>query len=200
MDVCIQSYNGKQALKTIKSGDTPSSDYDFDEPYPENMARDNLETKTSVIQNYLSDVESDNVLYMGGCTSVVVFIKNDNIYCANAGDSRCVLSRNNIAYPLSSDHKPDHDNERERIYNGGGTVEDGRVNGNLNLSRSIGDVEYKLNKNLPAEKQIITAFPDIVEETLTDKDIIILACDGIWDCMSNQMVVDFVNEKLTYQE
>lgn len=80
--------------------------------------------------------------------------------------------------------------ERERIYNGGGTVDDGRVNGNLNLSRSIGDIEYKLNKSVPVEKQIITSFPDVSKEKLIDNDIIILACDGIWDCKTNQDVVD----------
>jgi len=31
-------------------------------------------------------------------------------------------------------------------------VSDGRINGNLNLSRAIGDLEYKKDKNLPAEK------------------------------------------------
>jgi len=40
-------------------------------------------------------------------------------------------------------------------------VSEGRINGNLNLSRAIGDLEYKKVTNLPAEKQIITAMPDI---------------------------------------
>jgi hypothetical protein len=40
-------------------------------------------------------------------------------------------------------------------------VADGRINGNLNLSRAIGDLEYKKDGNLIAEKQIITAMPDI---------------------------------------
>jgi hypothetical protein len=40
-------------------------------------------------------------------------------------------------------------------------VSEGRINGNLNLSRAIGDLEYKKDTNLPAEKQIITAMPDI---------------------------------------
>jgi len=137
---------------------------------------------------------------MGGCTSVVVFIKNNIIYCANAGDSRSVLNRNGISIPLSYDHKPDHELERERIYNAGGTVEDGRVNGNLNLSRSLGDIEYKLNKELSVDKQVITAFPDIIEEKLFDKDIIILACDGVWDCMTSQEVCDFINNKLNTED
>lgn len=38
-----------------------------------------------------------------------------------------------------------------------------RVNGNLNLSRAIGDLKYKGNENLAPAEQIITAQPDIVK-------------------------------------
>jgi len=37
----------------------------------------------------------------------------------------------------------------------------GRVNGNINLSRALGDFEFKQNPNLPPEEQMITANPDI---------------------------------------
>lgn len=42
-----------------------------------------------------------------GCTSVVVFFNDSYIWCANAGDSRAVLSRTNEVVALSNDHKPD---------------------------------------------------------------------------------------------
>ena len=38
-----------------------------------------------------------------------------------------------------------------------------RVNGNLNLSRAIGDLKYKGNDTLSAKDQIITAQPDIIQ-------------------------------------
>ena len=41
-----------------------------------------------------------------GTTANVVFITKDQIYCANAGDSRAVLCQNNKAVGLSEDHKP----------------------------------------------------------------------------------------------
>ena len=53
------------------------------------------------------------------------------------------------AKELSRDHKPDDKPEKERIVKAGGLVDDGRINGNLNLSRAIGDFEYKSAKNLP---------------------------------------------------
>lgn len=42
------------------------------------------------------------------------------------------------AYPLSKDHKPDIENEKERILKAGGFIQVGRVNGSLNLARAIG--------------------------------------------------------------
>jgi protein phosphatase 1G len=98
---------------------------------------------------------------------------------------------------MSIDHKPDLDTEKNRIYKADGWVSEGRVKGNLNLSRSLGDMEYKQNKRLPPEEQMITANPDIMVEPLTnDTSFIVLACDGIWDCMTNQEICDFISERL----
>jgi serine/threonine protein phosphatase PrpC len=37
--------------------------------------------------------------------------------------------------------------------------------------------------------------PDIITHKITqDDEFFVLACDGIWDCMTNQEVVDFVRE------
>lgn len=44
---------------------------------------------------------------------------------------------------------------------GGFVNEAGRVNGNLNLSRCIGDLKYKQSKEVPPSQQMITAEPDI---------------------------------------
>ncbi|CAM8937413.1 unnamed protein product [Rhodiola kirilowii] len=132
-----------------------------------------------------------------GSTACVAVIRNNLLIVANAGDSRCVLSRNGQAHDMSKDHKPDLELERERIQKAGGFIQCGRVNGTLNLSRAIGDAELKQNKFLAAEKQILSAEPDIKTVELCDDDeFLVLACDGIWDCMSNQQLVDFVREKL----
>lgn len=62
------------------------------------------------------------------------------------------------------------------------------MNGNLNLSRAIGDLKYKTNAELPAKDQIITAQPDVTVHSLCPDDrFFLLACDGIWDVMTNQV-------------
>ncbi|WVY89193.1 hypothetical protein V8G54_034707 [Vigna mungo] len=101
------------------------------------------------------------------------------------------------AHNLSKDHKPDLEAEKDRILKAGGFIQVGRVNGSLNLARAIGDMEFKQNKYLPAEKQIVTADPDVTSVELCDDDeFLVIACDGIWDCMSSQQLVDFIHQQL----
>ncbi|XP_076161491.1 putative protein phosphatase CG10417 [Ptiloglossa arizonensis] len=138
--------------------------------------------------------------YDSGCTAVVAVMKDNELFVANAGDSRCVLCRDGQAVELSLDHKPEDEPEMERIVKAGGKVTaDGRVNGGLNLSRALGDHAYKQNVDLPAQEQMISALPDVRHITIEpDKDeFMVLACDGIWNFMSSQDVIQFIRARLT---
>lgn len=54
------------------------------------------------------------------------------------------------------------------------------MNGNLALSRAIGDFEFKKSADLPPEQQIVTAFPDVTTHDLgEDDEFLVIACDGI---------------------
>ena len=145
------------------------------------------------------DPESNEISMRTGCTSCVVCINETEkkLYFANAGDSRVVLCKNGLAHEKSEDHKPELESEKKRIYKAEGWVSDGRVKGNLNLTRGFGDLEYKQNKNLPPEEQMMTANPDIqVDDYDNSCDFIIIGCDGIWDCLKNQEACDFVSKRL----
>lgn len=87
----------------------------------------------------------------GSAVNVVIITKTE-IYCANAGDCRCVISKKGKAKELSTDHKPHTPSEKARIEKANGFVEDNRVNGNLALSRALGDFEYKNNTDLKAHE------------------------------------------------
>ncbi|SCU89080.1 LAMI_0D12332g1_1 [Lachancea mirantina] len=132
-----------------------------------------------------------------GCTATAVVISAEQrqVVCANAGDSRTVLAREGRAKALSYDHKPTLVGERSRIVAADGFVEMERVNGNLALSRAIGDFEFKSNHNLPPHEQIVTCVPDVVAHDLdfAKDEFVVLACDGIWDCLSSQDCVDLIH-------
>ena len=84
-----------------------------------------------------------------------------------------------------------------RIEKAKGFVEENRVNGALNLSRSLGDLEYKSNPMLKPQDQMVTAYPEVtVEQITTALDFIIIACDGIWDCMRSSEAVEYVYSKV----
>lgn len=96
---------------------------------------------------------------------------------------------------LSEDHKPENLDERKRIEAAGGFVEENRVNGSLNLSRSFGDFEYKSRADKSLYEQMVTCDPEItkIDRTPSD-DFLVLACDGIWDCLTNESCCDMLNE------
>ncbi|BAF18292.1 protein phosphatase 2C 51 [Oryza sativa Japonica Group] len=117
-----------------------------------------------------------------GSTAVVAVVGRRRIVVANCGDSRAVLSRGGVALPLSTDHKPDRPDELERVEAAGGRVINWngyRVLGVLATSRSIGD--YYL-------KPFVSAEPEVRVVERTDKDeFLILASDGLWDVVSNEV-------------
>ena len=149
------------------------------------------------------NAEDCDIANITGCTACVSVIneKNKRMYFANAGDSRAVICKNGIGYQMSHDHKPDSAKEKNRVYKSGGWVNEGRIMGNLNLSRSLGDFEYKQDKNLSPKDQMITAYPEINIEIIDDTcEFVIIACDGIWDCLTPQEACDFVRNNLYDQK
>lgn len=150
--------------------------------------------KQALIDAFLSldkDLKNEEFAQDCGATACVTFVTKDKIFCANAGDSRAVLSKGKKAVPLSEDHKPNNREEYQRIQKAGHTVSMERVDGELALSRAFGDYGYKDGETLRAEEQAVTAFPDVdIKQRSKDDDFMVVACDGIWDCVSNQQCVD----------
>ncbi|OEL24317.1 putative protein phosphatase 2C 49 [Dichanthelium oligosanthes] len=122
-----------------------------------------------------------------GSTAVVAVVGPTSVVVASAGDSRAVLSRGGVPVPLSVDHKPDRPDELERIEAAGGRVifwDGARVLGVLAMSRAIGDGYLK---------PFVTAEPDVTVTERTDEDeCLILASDGLWDVVTNEMACDVV--------
>jgi hypothetical protein len=96
--------------------------------------------------------QTDDIALSTGCTANSVIITPTEVYCGNSGDSRAVLAVKKgdkfHAIEMSEDHKPELPREKARIEKAGGFVEDNRVRGVLNLSRSLGDLEYKSDASI----------------------------------------------------
>jgi integrin-linked kinase-associated serine/threonine phosphatase 2C len=116
-----------------------------------------------------------------GCTAVTLTIINDVCFLGWVGDSKAILVRRESddqdsllkILELTHDHKCMVVKERDRIVKAGGFVQDNRVNGIMEVSRSIGDAALK--------KAGVSSTPDLQRVTLCDRDeFILLACDGLW--------------------
>ncbi|KAG6609588.1 Phosphomevalonate kinase [Phytophthora cinnamomi] len=124
-------------------------------------------------------------------------------YTVNLGDSRAVMCRGGQAVALTSDHKPDLPDERKRIEKAGGFV--GKIAGisrvysaagaglamqqesstYLAVSRAFGD------RSLKTPTPLVSCDPETKRFQVQGDDLfLVMACDGIWDVLSNQEVVD----------
>ncbi len=129
IDEMLRSASGKQKLQTY---------------------RKNGDSWTAMFGRVTEDIADAT-----GCTACSAIITPTDIFVGNSGDSRAVLAikkgDKNEAIEMSIDHKPENTLEKKRIEKAGGFVEDNRVKGILNLSRSLGDLEYKSDPKLKPE-------------------------------------------------
>ncbi|XP_034462336.1 protein phosphatase 1E [Hippoglossus hippoglossus] len=126
-----------------------------------------------------------------GTTGVVTFLRGQTLYVAWLGDSQVMLVRKGQPVELMKPHKPDREDEKQRIEALGGCViwfGTWRVNGSLSVSRAIGDSEHKPYICGDADHDI---FPLDGSE-----DYLILACDGFWDTVNSDEAVRVVSDHL----
>ncbi|XP_041748223.1 protein phosphatase 1B-like isoform X2 [Coregonus clupeaformis] len=138
-----------------------------------------------------------NGMDRSGSTAVAVLLSPEHLYFINCGDSRAVLYRNTHVCFSTLDHKPCNPREKERIQNAGGSVMIQRVNGSLAVSRALGDYDYKCVDGKGATEQLVSPEPEVFEiERSPEDEFVVLACDGIWDVMSNEELCEFVKSRL----
>ena len=125
-----------------------------------------------------------------GTTAVDFLIKEGEIFTANAGDSRAVVIGDKAFHQLTINHRLDNLEERKRIEKMGGYIEEPYVcRGSQGLmpTRTIGDEYFK-----PVG---IISTPFVNSYKISKEDLILLvACDGLFDVMSNEELADFVRK------
>lgn len=124
--------------------------------------------------------KADNAALVG-TTAVVALVGSRQLYVANCGDSRAVLSRGDVAIPLTDDHKAAREDETARVEAAGGQIlfwNGVRVMGVLAVSRAIGD---------HCLRPFVIAQPEItILARKPDDELLLLASDGLWDVLTNQ--------------
>lgn len=131
-----------------------------------------------------------------GSTVVLCLVTKNKIFFANIGDSMSMIKFKGLP-PISSsyEHKPTQHFERQRIIDAGGFITEqygiARVNGNLNLSRSIGD--FYMKKFIISEP-FIKSFDNI------NVEYIFLASDGIWDVLDKNDINNIVASSKKHQD
>jgi serine/threonine protein phosphatase PrpC len=129
------------------------------------------------------------IAYNSGSTACIGIMDTDNkLWILNVGDSRAVkCTHNNKAEQLSEDHKPNSPSEKKRIEKLEGKLEydgvDWRIK-DYSVSRAFGDLNAS---------PYITHLPQIYKYKINNDKFLIFACDGLWDIMSSQDAVDFIN-------
>lgn len=139
---------------------------------------------------------SDEPESASGTTMTAVLVTPEWVLCANAGDSRAILScEGMLILPLSQDHKPTIPEELERIERANGSVLFDRVDGQLAVSRAIGDFEFKDYRETEKSFSIqtiakslkVSPFPQVISEPRDDENqLVVVACDGIFDVLTNE--------------
>jgi protein phosphatase PTC1 len=110
------------------------------------------------------------------------------LFVANAGDAAAILSRGGEAVKLTVDHNANDEKEAQFVRDAGGFVNNGRVNGMIAITRSLGDHLMKeYLRNLP----YVTAVELKPEDTT-----LVLACDGLFETVGVQEVIDMTKEDL----
>ncbi|XP_012450113.1 probable protein phosphatase 2C 27 isoform X2 [Gossypium raimondii] len=132
-----------------------------------------------------------------GTTVLTAMIFGRSLLVANAGDSRAVLSWHGRAVEMSKDHRPCCMKERRRIEALGGFVDDGYLNGQLGVTRALGDWHIEGMKETGERIGPLSAEPELKMITLTKEDeFLIIGSDGIWDVFTSQNAIDFTRRRL----
>ena len=201
------------------------NDNNYPENVPEAIKNGFKKAEKEFLENIAIDKNKENILDKSGSCAVIILIVDNKIYIANVGDSRGLLSLNNGKeyIVITEDHKPNNEKEKNRIIKNGGQVYQSQtvindneneflngqillgpyrvLPGRLSVSRTIGDIEAK-NEKFGGNPNVIISVPDIFIYDLKNDDIdfLLLGCDGIYDQMSNDEIMNCCWEVLNDNE
>jgi hypothetical protein len=166
------AYSSRQVLAKI----TATPEWKADRKNIENLKRAIVRGFLELDEELRQQPEVQRGDDHSGSTAITSLVTPTHILVGNCGDSRAILVRGGEVVEMSFDHKPYNEGEQRRIEAAGGTVTMRRVNGDLAVSRALGDFVYKHVRDLPAEAQQVSGEPEVKVEERTDADQV--RCNG----------------------
>ena len=132
------------------------------------------------IDNNLEKIPNTKTI---GSTATIILIDNNILYCANVGDSESYHISKDKIIKLTNLHNCKNKNEVERVINSKGLIFGNRVFGMLNLTRSIGDFDFKIYG--------VINEPFIYKVNLIENysKYVILGSDGVWDVINDSDLI-----------
>jgi len=131
----------------------------------------------------------------GSTVLATLFDGKDTIHVASLGDCRAVLadgSRRGYAN-CSSDCRADRPDEVARVVGAGGFVANKRVNGQIAVSRALGDFAFKGGN----DGDRVSCVPDVTTIKLREgDDFLLIGCDGVFDVLSSAEAITFARDRL----
>lgn len=155
----------------------------------------NYEKVASIIASLFGKI--DKYMYdkkcNAGCTASIILIHPNYTMQINLGDSRSIIYNNKGIVSETRDHTVEFD--RKRIEGVGSYIENGRVEGYLEPSRSFGDFKLKIVNGKYSLNAPVSAMPVIKTIINNDKNKFIIGTDGLTNAFRNsKKIISFINE------
>ena len=135
-----------------------------------------LESIKSANDKILQIAKSDNKISDLGTTCVVAFLKNNDLYVANVGDSRAYLISEDKIKQITNDHSV----VNELLMQGKITSDEAKIANNKNIiTRALGS---------------LNSTPDFYEMNIKNNDKILICTDGLTNCLSNEEIYNILTK------
>lgn len=129
------------------------------------------------------DLRASGVAGASGSTAACAVVLQDRVHLCSAGDCRIAAAAKDghIVASITQDHTPTKNAaECDRVASLGASLEGGRINGKLAVTRAFGDFEFK-DAAKPVREHLVLCVPTVVTVPRDDIHVIVAGCDGVWE-------------------
>lgn len=168
--------------------------------------KETVETDSNIVEYFknifnklITELEDNlnqySLEHNSGSTITIVYLLQNYIISTNLGNTKSLLIKKDFQFiELTEDHNPYIPLEKKRITKAHGSIINNKINNNIPTSRSLGDFQYKNQKHLKNNEQLVSNVPYILEHRKQNNEkYILIATNSIWENFTNQKIVDYIS-------